>query len=106
MKINSLFSRPFGKVLRPAFLLVFLAGMFAGAERVQATPVAGSFVEELQGFISVDTRVDTSVNKLTSGTTYVLGRDDSNNAILRKYDASGAELSFTSGNTATNVVYI
>ncbi|MEY4916701.1 MAG: hypothetical protein RL616_614, partial [Verrucomicrobiota bacterium] len=71
--------------------------LLAVAPRAGAVPLAGAFVEPLQQFITVDTRVDASVGTPTAGITYVLGRDDSNNALLRKYDASGAELTFGSG---------
>ena len=105
MKINFSLLRAAGKFFPTACSLILLGGLLGSAGRAGAVPLAGAFVEELQGFISVDTRVDTSVNKPTSGTTYVLGRDDSSNAILRKYDASGAELLFTVGGVATNQVY-
>lgn len=55
--------------------------------------------------IPVDTRVDSSIGTPTAGITYVLGRDFTNsaNAILRKYDPSGAELTFANGSTAATI---
>src|SRR5262249_43517409 len=50
---------------------------------------ANSFVVGFQGIDVVDTAVD------NSGITYVLGKDATNNTVLRKYDASGAVLLWT-----------
>ena len=56
--------------------------------RAQTNSSAGAFVEPLQ-FTTVDTVVDP-----TDGSTYVLGRNDSNQAILKKYDSSGTQIYF------------
>ncbi|MFM2296063.1 MAG: hypothetical protein RLZZ350_2476, partial [Verrucomicrobiota bacterium] len=94
MKTSSSISRRAGNIFRRAWLAVGVGMLLALAGRAAAD--AGAFVEPLQ-FITVDTRVDNSSGTPTSGITYVLGRDESNNAILRKYDSSGAELTFTNG---------
>ncbi|MCX6896822.1 MAG: PA14 domain-containing protein [Verrucomicrobia bacterium] len=103
MKTHSTFCRRTAAGFRRIGLLTLLGAAFASVGRVSALPVAGAFVEPLPGFITVDTRVDSSVGTPTAGTTYVLGRNDSSTAILRKYDASGAELLWDSG---TNQVYL
>ena len=80
-----------------AILIVLLLALFTGVGRVAAVGAAGAFVEPL-AFTVVDTRVDSSLGTPSSGYTYVLGRDDaSGSAILRKYDASGGELTFANG---------
>jgi hypothetical protein len=60
----------------------------AGVAKAQTNSSAGAFVEPLQ-FTTVDTVVDP-----TDGASYVLGRNDSNQAILKKYDSSGAQVFF------------
>lgn len=104
MKTSRNFCRLLGRFFPAGFLPGLILALFAAVGApAQTVPLAGAFVEPLPQFIAVDTRVDASIGTPTSGTTYVLGRDDSNNAILRKYDASGAELAFDNG---TNQVYI
>lgn len=94
MKTCSNFSTRFGNFLRHGILL----GLFAAGLPLAATAqsAAGAFVEELQ-FVTVDTRADNSVGTLLSGTTYVLGWDESSSSYLRKFDASGAALTFLNG---------
>src|SRR5258706_10456836 len=110
MKTSRSFYQPPARSLLPGLLPILMFAWLAAGLAAKAVPVAGSFVEGLQGFIPVDTRVDSSFGTPTAGTTYVLGRDDNQNAILRKYDASGAELTFNTGSgtnlMATNQVVI
>ena len=94
MKTSRNFHQPPAKTFLSGVLPVLILALLAIVTPALAVPVAGSFVEGLQGFIPVDTRVDSSIATPTSGTTYLLGRDDANHAYLRKYGPSGAELTF------------
>ena len=76
MKTCCNFYQPPAKTSLPGVLPVLILALLAVAMPLLAVPVAGSFVEGLQGFIPVDTRVDSSIGTPTSGTTYLLGRDD------------------------------
>ena len=75
MKTHSTFCRRTAAGFRRIGLLTLLGAVFTSVGRLSAVPVAGAFVEPLPGFITVDTRVDSSVGTPTSGTTYVLGRN-------------------------------
>ena len=104
MKNRRHFSPSSARALLPGLLLPILVGaLFAAVLPARAdVPLAGSFVEGLQGMIPVDTRVDSSIGTSTAGITYVLGRDytNSSSAILRKYDPSGAALAFANGSNS------
>ncbi|MDB6112526.1 MAG: C-type lectin domain protein, partial [Pedosphaera sp.] len=78
-----------------ALLLAFLSCLPAATSRAQGS--AGSFVEPVQHFISVGLAADTTA---LGGNTYVLGSDGGTTAILRKYDKSGAQLTW---GTTTNL---
>ncbi|MGZ4961100.1 MAG: PA14 domain-containing protein, partial [Limisphaerales bacterium] len=71
-----------------AFWLAACALMCATSVRAQTNSSAGAFVEPLQ-FTTVDTVVDP-----TDGSSYVLGRNDLSQAILKKYDSSGTQIFF------------
>src|SRR5436190_3959307 len=69
----------------------FRAGLLALAlallpARVRA---ADSFVEPLAGFEPMDAAVDPQ-----DGTTFVLGKDNSGVATLRRYDSAGGEMAW------------
>ena len=91
MKTSRNFPRPSSRCWLPALMLI-LFGFTAG---VKATSV---FVNPLQ-FQTIDTRVDNSVATDTSGYTYILGSDGLGDAILTKYDSSGAQLTFDNGSS-------
>ncbi|MBW8864294.1 MAG: hypothetical protein JF609_05100, partial [Verrucomicrobia bacterium] len=102
MKTSSFFTTRFGNFFRHGILLAVLAAGLPSAALAQSV---GAFVEPLQ-FITVDTRVDSSVGTIKSGITYVLGRDDSANAFLRKFDASGAAAVFDNGSNQVTIAGI
>jgi|GEM_PF-485214 len=102
MKTSHTFPRFFGRQFSPALGLAIVTACFGFAASVQAQTPAGAFVEPLQ-FITVDTRVDSSLPPVsTSGTTYVLGRSGTD-AVLKKYGSSGAQLAFSDGNTQVTI---
>ena len=55
--------------------------------RADTNFTAGSFVEALPGFVSVASGVNPA-----DGVTYLVGKNDSSQAILKKYDSSGAQI--------------
>ena len=104
MNISRNFYQSPARPALPGLLPILVCALCAAVLPAKALPVAGSFVEGLQGFIPVDTRVDSSFGTPTAGITYVLGYGTNvNSAILRKYDRSGAELTFGT-NVATALV--
>ena len=86
-----------GNFFAPVILTACWLAWLAPAARAQSVPVAGAFVEPLPQFITVDTRVDGSVGTPSSGTTYILGKNEFNQGLLMKYDAAGAQLVWNSG---------
>jgi hypothetical protein len=94
---NRLTTRLFGR----NFLLLSLISSVAASSALRADTnfSAGSFVEGLPGFISVASGVDP-----TDGTTYLVGRNDLNQAILKKYDSSGTQIVWDGTNVADLVV--
>jgi hypothetical protein len=80
------------------FLLALLCGLSAITLRADTNYTAGSFVEALPGFVSVASAVNSA-----DGVTYLVGKNDSSQAILKKYDSSGAQL-FWEGTNVANLV--
>src|SRR5262247_3028081 len=77
--------------LKAASILVLAVALLIGAAstgRADFTVQAGAFVEGFQDFVTVASGVDP-----TDGTTYIVGRNSANQAVLRKYDSSGGRLS-------------
>lgn len=106
MKTSTQFFARFGRLFQSRVMLAFLAATLPLAIQAQS---AGSFVQELQfpnKAPTIDIRVDNSVGTVKSGTTYVLGGDDSGNAYLRKFDATGGEAFFIVGANPVNQVTI
>lgn len=102
MNTSRNFHRRSGIRFSPGPGLALIITVLGLANRLEATNV---YVKPLQ-FLTVDTRVDESIATATSGRTYVLGSDGAGNAILRKYDSSGAELTFDSGTNQVVIVGI
>src|SRR5438046_3062400 len=76
-----------GRARLAAALLLALLFHQAPALKADFTVQAGAFVEGFQDFVTVASGVDP-----TDGTTYIVGRNSANQAVLRKYDSSGGRL--------------
>ncbi len=85
------FSRAARFCRRACLPLMVLAAMRSHAALADGSFVQGLLSATVVGTHTVDMRVDNSVSTAWSGMTYVLGRDDANNAYLSLFDQSGAQ---------------
>ncbi len=81
-----------------ALLLTSLLGVPAPTQSIADvfTVQAGAFVEGFQDFVTVASGVDP-----TDGTTYIVGRNNASQAVLRKYDSSGGRLIWEGASSET-----